>query len=91
MLQKNNEKLIRRYFEEVWNNGKLDVLDEIISPDYINHSPGMANPVPGSFLEKGICVKQKLANLMLLLRYLMQLVILQNLILKKQFEILERI
>lgn len=47
MSQKDNEKLIRRYFEEVWNNGKLDVLDEILSPDYINHNPGMPNPVPG--------------------------------------------
>ena len=47
MLQKNNEQLIKRYFEEVWNDGKLDVLDEIISPDYINHNPGMPNPVPG--------------------------------------------
>lgn len=42
-----NEQLIKRYFEEVWNNGELDVLDEIISSDYINHSPGMPNPAPG--------------------------------------------
>lgn len=47
MLPKDNEKLIKKYFEEVWNNGKLDVLNEIISPDYINHNPGMANPAPG--------------------------------------------
>jgi len=43
----NNEQLIIRYFEEVWNQGKLDVLDEIISADYINHSPGMPNPPRG--------------------------------------------
>lgn len=43
----NNEQLIKRYFEEVWNQGKIDVLDEIISPDYINHSPGMPNPTRG--------------------------------------------
>lgn len=47
MLKICNEQLIIRYFEEVWNQGKLDVLDEIISADYINHNPGMANPVPG--------------------------------------------
>ncbi len=42
-----NEVLIKRYFEEVWNQGKLDVLDELLSPNYINHSPGMPNPPAG--------------------------------------------
>jgi len=45
-LQK-NEIIIKRYFEEVWNQGKLEVLDELLSPEYINHSPGIANPPPG--------------------------------------------
>lgn len=47
MLHTNHAKLIKRYFAEVWNNGDLNVLDEIIAPDYINHSPGMPNPMPG--------------------------------------------
>ena|ERR1700730_13894778 len=42
-----NEQLIKKYFEEIWNNGKLEVLNEIISPDYMNHNPGIANPIPG--------------------------------------------
>lgn len=42
-----NKAVITRYFEEAWNQGKLDVLDEIIDPHYINHSPGMPNPKPG--------------------------------------------
>lgn len=42
-----NEKIIRRYFDEVWNHGKLEVLDEIIDPNYINHSPGIPNPPAG--------------------------------------------
>ncbi len=42
-----NQKIINRYFEEVWNQGKIDVLDEIIAPTYINHNPGMPNPIPG--------------------------------------------
>ncbi len=42
-----NKMIINRYFEEVWNQGKLDVLDEIVSVDYINHSPGMPNPLRG--------------------------------------------
>ncbi len=47
MLQTNNAKLIKRYFEEVWNRGQLDVLDEIIAADYVNHTPGLPNPIPG--------------------------------------------
>jgi steroid delta-isomerase-like uncharacterized protein len=47
MTYTNHEALIVRYFEEVWNQGKLDVLDEIIAPEYINHSPGIGNPLPG--------------------------------------------
>ena len=47
MSKTQHEQLIIRYFEEVWNQGKLDVLDEIIAPNYINHNPGMANPPPG--------------------------------------------
>lgn len=40
--------LIRRYFDEVWNAGRLDVLDELMAPDYRNHSPGLpADPRPG--------------------------------------------
>ncbi|GEM44613.1 ester cyclase [Deinococcus cellulosilyticus] len=41
------EHLIHRYFEEVWNQGHLDVLDEIMAPDYQNHSSSIPDPVPG--------------------------------------------
>jgi steroid delta-isomerase-like uncharacterized protein len=37
----------RRYFEEVWNQGRLDVLDELLAPDYVNHTPSTPNPPPG--------------------------------------------
>ena len=47
MSKTDNEKLIRKYFDEVWNRGKLEMLNDIIAPIYINHNPGMANPVPG--------------------------------------------
>src|SRR5512141_1890195 len=39
--------IVTRYFEEVWNEGKVDVLDQIMSPDYINHSPSLPDPRPG--------------------------------------------
>lgn len=42
-----NRKIIHRYFNEAWNLGCLDVLDEVLSLDYVNHNPGLANPKPG--------------------------------------------
>ncbi|WP_394831240.1 ester cyclase [Pendulispora rubella] len=34
--------LIVRYFEEVWNQGRVGVLDELLHPDYVNHTPAQA-------------------------------------------------
>lgn len=42
-----NKRIIERYFEEVWNQGRVDVLDELLSDDYQNHSPGLPDPKPG--------------------------------------------
>src|SRR5262249_11971035 len=40
-------QVIHRYFEKVWNEGRLDLLDELLTPDYRNHSPSTPNPLPG--------------------------------------------
>jgi steroid delta-isomerase-like uncharacterized protein len=32
-----NSALIRRWFEEVWNKGRLEAIDEMASPDVIGH------------------------------------------------------
>ena len=37
-----NKALLRRFFEEIYNQGYLRVADEIVAADYINH-----NPAPG--------------------------------------------
>ena len=39
--------LARRYFEEVWNRGQVDVLDELLAPEYVNPTPSFGNPPPG--------------------------------------------
>jgi steroid delta-isomerase-like uncharacterized protein len=39
--------IARRYIEEVWNKGNLALIDELFTPDHINHSPSagqMAGP-----------------------------------------------
>ncbi|GEP91647.1 conserved hypothetical protein, steroid delta-isomerase-related [Chitinophaga terrae (ex Kim and Jung 2007)] len=41
-----NRTIGQRYFEEVWNQGKVDLLDSLLAPGYINHTPS-APTVPG--------------------------------------------
>lgn len=41
-----NTTVVRRVFEDVWNNGKLDLLDELLDPDFIDHSAQPGTP-PG--------------------------------------------
>lgn len=42
-----HQNIIHRYYEEVWNQGRLDVLDELLDTQYINHTPSVPNPPPG--------------------------------------------
>lgn len=42
-----NKRIAQRYFEEVWNQGRLDLLDELLTPDYVNHTPSTPNPPRG--------------------------------------------
>ena len=34
-----NKAIVRRLIEEVWNEGKLSVIDEIHASDYVGHAP----------------------------------------------------
>lgn len=41
-----NETLARRFYDEVLNSRKMDVADEILSPEYLDHNaaaPGLEN------------------------------------------------
>jgi steroid delta-isomerase-like uncharacterized protein len=40
MLSETNKTLSRRFFDEVFGQGKLNVLDEIITTDHVNSGPG---------------------------------------------------
>jgi steroid delta-isomerase-like uncharacterized protein len=33
----NNKEIVRRFVKEVWNEGKLDVADEVLAANYIEH------------------------------------------------------
>jgi steroid delta-isomerase-like uncharacterized protein len=36
-MAQENSALIRRWFEEVWNKGNMDAIDEMASPDAVGH------------------------------------------------------
>src|SRR5690348_3362227 len=36
-----------RYYDEIWNQGRLEVCDELIAPDYVNHSAPLPDLPPG--------------------------------------------
>ena len=44
-----NKALIRRWFEEVWNQGRSEVIDELLAEDAVIHGlvDGAGNPVNG--------------------------------------------
>jgi steroid delta-isomerase-like uncharacterized protein len=43
-MSEQNKALLRRFFEEVWNEGNLDAIDEIMSPNFTNQTaqPGIS-------------------------------------------------
>jgi len=49
-----NKALIRRFCEEVWNLGHLNVVAEIFSEDYVRHDLRPGNPMPGPEGQKRI-------------------------------------
>jgi steroid delta-isomerase-like uncharacterized protein len=41
MVAEDNKAIAHKLFDEVWNKGNVDVVDEYIATDYIEHFPGM--------------------------------------------------
>ena len=37
-VEENNKVLVRRFIEEVLNEGNLDAIDELMAPDYLDHT-----------------------------------------------------
>ena len=45
MSTEDNKAIVRRVFEEVLNQGNMALIDEVYSPDYVDHTPN--GPGPG--------------------------------------------
>jgi len=46
MSAEENREIVRRFWG-VWEEGKLGLVDELVAPDYVNHSPGMPGQPEG--------------------------------------------
>jgi steroid delta-isomerase-like uncharacterized protein len=54
MTVEKNKDLIRRFYEEVWNHGNLDVTEEIFAADYVRHDLRPGSPLSGPEGQKRI-------------------------------------
>lgn len=50
-----NKVLVQRVFDEVWNKGNFEILDELFAPGFVRHFPG-APPLQGldAFRERAV-------------------------------------
>ncbi len=46
-MSEENKRLVRRLIDEVWNQGKLDVLHELVTSDYVRHDPSWPDEIRG--------------------------------------------
>ncbi len=51
MSTEENKATSRRFYEEVWNGGNLDVIDELVAPNGVFHDPSMTTQGPKGFRE----------------------------------------
>lgn len=47
MTPADNKELVRRFYEEAWGRGELDVIDEVFAEDYVRHDLRPGDPPPG--------------------------------------------
>ena len=47
MSSKDNKEVVRRFFLELWEAGKLDIAGELLSPAYIAHTPDPGDKLRG--------------------------------------------
>ncbi len=47
MQPEENKAVVRRFLEEIFNEGNLDVADELFAPDYVLHDPAAPEEVRG--------------------------------------------
>jgi steroid delta-isomerase-like uncharacterized protein len=51
----------RRLIEEVYNQGRLDVIEEIIAPGYVGHDPAIPHEIAGPAAERELAAAYRVA------------------------------
>jgi steroid delta-isomerase-like uncharacterized protein len=54
MSAEENKVVMRQYFEGAWEQGNLQLLDELLAPDYVNHNPATPDMPTGREGVKGV-------------------------------------
>jgi steroid delta-isomerase-like uncharacterized protein len=49
-----NRLLIERYFHQLFNQGRVELVDTLLHPDYVNHSPGSPDQARDRDAVKGV-------------------------------------
>lgn len=57
----NYQALVHRVIEELWNQGRLSVADELYAADYVSHDPAMPNTGTGPDAVKQIVTTYRTA------------------------------
>ena len=52
--EENNKALVRRFVEEVYNRGNLDAADELLAPDFVDHSEPSGKYAGREGLKRGV-------------------------------------
>jgi steroid delta-isomerase-like uncharacterized protein len=58
-MSEKQETIVRRSIEEVWNKGKLDVIDQLFTNEFVNNDP--VNQTRGLAAYKGVVTKYRSA------------------------------
>lgn len=62
MSTEENKALVRRYWEEVWNQGDLDLIEELFAPDFFEEQKYFISRTLQAFSESHVTIDDMLAD-----------------------------
>ena len=46
-MTEENERIVHRGIDELWNGGRMEIIAEITGPGYVRHDPSLPHPANG--------------------------------------------